>query len=133
MDMFRDASVSDIILNIILSVFFIAMLYSMYKLHRANSKYENFNLVWLLVNKHGYPDGAKCIEMGTWVLTSWGFIVYILNKTLPDWYLIAYIGAFIARGGVGAYLRSQSGEPRPVIQPPAIIEPTTKLPPEVKP
>ncbi len=103
-------SISDIILNIVLIVFFIGATISLYKLHRANSKYENFNLVWLLVNRHGYPDGAKCIEMGTWVLMSWGFIVHILNKTLPDWYLVSYVGAFIARGGLGAYLRSQGGD-----------------------
>ncbi len=100
----------DVIMNTLLIVVGVAVLASLWKLHKANGRWQNFNLVYLLINKDGYPDGAKCIEMGTWILMSWGFIVYVTAKSLPEWYLISYAGAFIARGGFGAYLRSKGSE-----------------------
>ena len=106
----NNITTSEFILNLFLFLLFIMLCVTLWKLHRGNGRYKNFNLVFLLVNKDGYPDGAKVIEIGTWLLLSWGLIVYVTAKALPEWYLITYTGAFIARGGYGAYLRSK-GEP----------------------
>jgi hypothetical protein len=103
----------DVIMNLLLTVVGCTVLYSLWRLHKANGRWNNFNLVHLLTNKEGYPDGAKCVELGTWLLMSWGFIVYVTAKALPDWYLMSYAGAFIARGGFGAYLRAKSADPTP--------------------
>jgi hypothetical protein len=61
----------------------------------------------LVVNKEGYPDGAKCIEMGVFMLMSWGFVVQVTKGQLAEWYIVAYVGAFVTRGAFGAYLRSK--------------------------
>lgn len=103
-------SPGDLILNGILALAAVAVIVSLWKLHRRNGRYTNFNLVYLIVNKDGFPDGAKCVEMGVFLLMSWGFIVQITKGNIADWYVAAYVGAFVTRGAFGAYLRAK-GEP----------------------
>ena len=110
----RDISVSEIVLNVLIVVIGVVLIRALWKLHKSNGGgnplYRNFNLVHLIVNKDGYPDGAKVIEMGAFVLMSWGFIAYVTAGKLADWYMQTYIGVFVMRGAYGAYLRSK-GEP----------------------
>lgn len=106
----NDITPSEVILNTLLAIVGVGVIVSLWRLHAGNGIYKNFNLVHLIVNKDGYPDGAKCVEMGTFVLLSWGFIVYVTAKTLPEWYMQFYLLAFVLRGAYGAYLRSK-GEP----------------------
>lgn len=107
---------SDIILNGILGLAGIAVLVSLWNMHRSNGRgnpiYRNFNLAFLIVNKDGFPDGAKCIEMIAVLLLSWGFIVYMTSptKVLPEWYLITYVTLCIGRGAYGAHLRAKGGD-----------------------
>ena len=103
----NDLTVSEIILNSMLVLAGVAIVTSLYRMHYGNGQYKNFNLVHLIVNAKGYPDGAKCVEIGTFILLSWGFIVYVTSKTLPEWYMQWFLGAFVLRGAYGAYLRSK--------------------------
>jgi hypothetical protein len=98
-------SPSDLILNGILILASIAVCWSLVTLHARNGRWTNFNLVHLIVSKEGYPDGAKCIEMGVFALMSWGFVVQVTKGNLAEWYIVAYVGAFVTRGAFGAYLR----------------------------
>lgn len=100
----------EVLLNGILALGALAIFFSLWKLHRRNGRYSNFNLVYLIVNKDGYPDGAKCLEMGTWMLMSWGFIVQVTAKSLPEWYVVAFVTTFVGRGAFGAYLRAKGGD-----------------------
>lgn len=110
----RDISVSEIILNVVLAVLGVVLIKALWKMHRSNGSgnplYRNFNLVHLIVNKDGYPDGAKCIEIGAFLILSWGFISQVTAGKLMEWYMQFYIGVFVMRGAYGAYLRSK-GEP----------------------
>lgn len=106
----NDLTASEIILNSLLVMAGLAIAVSLYRMHYGNGTYQNFNLVHLIVNAKGYPDGAKCVEIGTFILLSWGFIVYVTAKTLPEWYMQWFLFAFVLRGAYGAYLRSK-GEP----------------------
>lgn len=110
----RDISVSEIVLNVILAVLGIVLIKALWRMHRSNGGgnplYRNFNLVHLIVNKDGYPDGAKCIEIGAFLILSWGFISQVTTGKLMEWYMQFYIGVFVMRGAYGAYLRSK-GEP----------------------
>jgi len=119
----RQITAGDVVLNTILVLFGLAILVSFWRMHRGNGRYENFNLVYLIVSKDGYPDGAKCIELGTWLLLAWGFVVYVTSKTLPEWYVQIFVVAFVIRGGYGAYLRAKGG---PEAQPGTTIETTIK-------
>jgi hypothetical protein len=108
----RNISVSEIVLNLILIVLGYVLIRALWKIHRSNGNgnplYRNFNLVHLIVNKDGYPDGAKCIEIGAFIILSWGFIAYVTSGKLAEWYMQFYIGVFVMRGAYGAYLRSKS-------------------------
>lgn len=106
----NDITASEVVLNSLLTLVLIAILISLWRMHSGNGLYKNFNLVHLIVNKEGFPDGAKCVEIGTFLLLSWGFVVYVTARTLPEWYMQTFIVAFVLRGGYGAYLRSK-GEP----------------------
>lgn len=103
-----DITPSEVILNTLLVLVGIAIIVSLWRMHAGNGPYKNFNLVHLIVNKDGYPDGAKVIEVGTWLLLSWGFIVYVTAKALPEWYAQIFVVVFVVRGGYGAYLRSKA-------------------------
>ncbi len=111
--LFGEASVSQIIMNAILSLAGVAVIISMWKLHRANSRYENFNVVSLLVNNEGYLDGAKCMEMGAFLLMSWGFVALLVSGRLTDTYTSVYVATFALRGAFGAMLRSKKAETPP--------------------
>lgn len=105
----RDIGVGDLVLNTLLLVVGIIILKGLWKIHNSNGNYTNFNFIHLIVNKDGYPDGAKCAEWLGIALLSWGFVVYTTSKTLPEWYVWAFL-ALILRGAYGAHLRSK-GEP----------------------
>lgn len=107
---------SEVILNTLLVIVGIAILVSLVRLHRGNGGgvYKNFNLVHLIVNSEGFPDGAKVVEIGTFLLLAWGFIVYVTAKTLPEWYMQWFLIAFVLRGAYGAYLRSKGGPEMPL-------------------
>lgn len=98
--------ISDIILNGILALAGIAILVSVISLQRKNGPWENFNLVHLITNKEGYPDGAKCVEWGVFLLMSWGFITMMIKGTITEAYIGIYTALFVTRGAYGAYLRS---------------------------
>lgn len=109
----NDVSASEAIMNVLIIAVGVAVLVSMWKLHRSNSIYQNFNVVSLLVNDKGFLDGAKCMEMGVWLLMSWGFVAQVTTGKLSDAYTAAYVGAFAMRGAFGAFLRSKGD-----VQPP---------------
>ncbi len=111
--LFGDASASEAVMNIILTVAGILVLVSLWNLHRRNGKYHNFNLVYLLVNKDMFPDGAKCMEVGAWLVMTWGFVTLVTTGKLSDAYTAAYVGAFAARGAFGAFMRSKGDPPQP--------------------
>jgi len=107
----NDITASEVVLNTLIAIACIAIIISMWNLHRANGRYQNINLVDLIVSKEGRLDGAKCVEMGTFLLMSWGFVVYVTAKALPEWYMQAFLFGFVLRGAYGAYLRSKGGPP----------------------
>jgi len=111
--LYGDASVSEAIMNTILSVAGLLVLTSLWSLHRRNGIYKNFNLVHLLISKEGFPDGSKCMEVGAFLLLSWGFIAQVTAGKLSDAYTAAYVGAFAVRGAYGAYLRNKGDTPQP--------------------
>ena len=106
----HDITAGEVILNTLLVLFGSVVAYSFWQMHKGNGRYKNFNLVHLVTSNDGFPDGAKCVEIGVFLLMSWGFIVQVTQTKLAEWYVIAYVGAFVTRGAFGAYLRAK-GEP----------------------
>lgn len=121
----NDVSASEMAMNTVIIAAGMAVIVSMYNLHKANSKYEKFNVVTLITNKEGILDGAKCMEMTVLLLMSWGFVAQITAGKLSDAYTAAYVGAFAMRGAYGAFLRKQ-GDPAPPEGTTKVTESTTK-------
>lgn len=109
----NDVSASEAIMNILIGLACIAIIISMWRLHNRNGIYKNFNLVYLIVNKDGFPDGAKCMEMAVLLVMTWGFVQQVLTGKLSDAYTAAYVGAFAMRGAYGAFLRNKGGSIEP--------------------
>lgn len=121
----NDVTASEVFLNAALTVVGLLIAATLWKLHRSNGTYKNFNLVFLVMNKEGFPDGAKFVEMGTWLLLSWGFIVQTTGKTLQEWYMQWFLIGFVLRGAYGAYLRSK-GDPMETVGSKVVTDTTIK-------
>lgn len=80
---------------------------SMVRFHKNKEQYENFNLVDLFTDHEGHVSRPACMEVGAWVVSTWGFIVLINKDKLTEWYMAAYIGAFVLRAAHAAYLSTK--------------------------
>ena len=109
----RNITLSEAIMNIIIALVCVAILVSFWTLHRKNGFYKNFNMVSLIINKEGYLDGAKCMEIGTFAIMTWVVVTMTIKGTISDALIAAYVGAFAARGAFGAYMRAK-GSPEQI-------------------
>lgn len=101
----------DLLLNGILLLLAIAIAISLISAHRQNgtSRYKTFNLIDLIATRDGHADRPAFLEMGTFALMAWGFIV-LVNKA--QWgLLVGYAGlmtsVFVLRAAHAAILKSR--------------------------
>lgn len=99
----------DAILYILLAIFAIVAVVSLYNFHRSE-QYKHFNLLDIITCQKGVISRPACMEIGAWCISTWGFIVLVSRDGLTEWYMGAYIGAFVLRGSWSAYLGSKTGE-----------------------
>jgi hypothetical protein len=98
---------ADLVMNALLGLAAIIVGVSMIRFHR-DPRYRKFNLLALISNRDGQPSRPAVMEFGAFVLFSWGFVTLMNRPTgVPEWYGIAYLGAFVARAAHSAYLRSK--------------------------
>lgn len=108
--------IGDIVMFSLLGLVAFAVIVSLYRAHRLNgdSHYRNFNLIDLIATREGKVDRPAFLEMATFMLIAWGFIVLV---TKQQWgLLVAYggmmVGAFSLRAAHSAWLKSsQPKEP----------------------
>jgi hypothetical protein len=48
-----------------------------------------------LFTEGGKLGGSKMRINGSWIITSWALVYLTLSKNLTEWFLMAYIGAFV--------------------------------------
>lgn len=105
----QDSSVSvELYANLILLGMAMLVVVSMVRFHR-NEHYKHFNLVDIITCRKGKVSRPAIMEFGAWVVATWGFIVLINKDKLSEWYLGAYIAAFVLRAGHAAYLSNKTG------------------------
>jgi len=97
---------SDIVLNSILGLGLLIVIISAYRFHK-NPAYKNFNLFSLISHQDGTPSRPAIQEFVAFGITSWGFILLINKGNLPDWYMMSYLGVFVARAAHNAYLQTK--------------------------
>lgn len=100
--------VSDILLNSILGLGLMIVVVSAWRFHK-NPGYEKFNLFMLFCHPDGTPSRPALQELGVFIIMSWGFIFLINKGSLPEWYAMSYLAAFVARAAHNAYLNSKNG------------------------
>jgi hypothetical protein len=100
-------TVADIIMYSILAFGLIVTTSSLIAAHRSNgsSKYKNFNVMDLFCTGDGHVSRPAVMEITAFMLMSWGFVTFVLQKNLTDWYAGIYVGTFVLRAAHSAYLR----------------------------
>lgn len=93
--------------NLILLGLTMLVAVSLVRFHH-NEFYKNFNLVDIITCREGKVSRPAVMEFGAWIVATWGFVVLINKNQLSEWYLGAYIGAFVLRAGHAAYLSSKT-------------------------
>lgn len=81
-----------------------------------------------LVSTDGKLNERKFTRFGAWVISTWGFIYLIVNNptTFPEWYFMAYMGAWVANAIFDKRFNSDSNKTsgdQPVIRKPKAIAP----------
>src|SRR3990167_3011002 len=100
--------VSDVVLNSILGLALIVVIASAWRFHK-DRRYKNFNLFSLVSHPDGTTSRPAIQEFVVFGITSWGFILLINKGSLPEWYMMSYLGVFVARAAHNAYLNSKNG------------------------
>lgn len=52
-------------------------------------------------------SSSKLIRLGTWLITSWGFVFLVSQGTLEEWYAIAYMGIWTGNALFRNYFNKQ--------------------------
>lgn len=102
--------VSDVILNSLLGLVLIFIFVSAWKVHNDKERYANLNVFTLVTHADGSFSRPAIQELGVFILFSWGFVMLINKGSLPEWYAMSYLGAFVARAAHSAYLNSKNGK-----------------------
>ncbi len=98
----------DLYANLILLGLVMLVVVSMLRFHN-NEFYKDFNLIDVITCREGKVSRPAIMEFGAWVVSTWGFVVLINKNQLSEWYLGAYIAAFVLRAGHAAYLSTKTG------------------------
>jgi hypothetical protein len=116
-ELLKEIEMGDIVMFALLVLAATGAIWSLYVAHKTNgsSHYNRFNLIDLICTKDGRVDRPAFMEIGTWCLMAWGFIVLV---TKNQWgLLVAYgglwTGVFVTRAAHAAWLRSTSKEELP--------------------
>ena len=84
---------SMILMYIILGVFIIATLYYLYKVDK--DKKLSYSIMDLIVSD-GKIQERKVTRLGTWIVSTWGFVYLIIQDKLDEWYFVGYMGVWVA-------------------------------------
>jgi hypothetical protein len=97
-----------------LSFGFIIVTSSLFAAHRSNgtTKYQNFNVMDLFCTRGGHISRPAVMEMIAFLIMTWGFVTFVLQKNLTDWYAGIYVGTFVLRAAHSAYLRVNTKDER---------------------
>ena len=102
-------SVTDLVLQALLGLVVLGLIISAWRFHN-NDHYRHFNLIDLVTNREGKISRPAMMELGAFVLMTWGFVVLITKGALTEWYAGLYVGAFVMRAAYSSYLsHTESG------------------------
>lgn len=93
--MLHNILVSDnmIIMYVILCVILFGTFYFLYRIDK--NKKLPYSIMDLIVDE-GKIQERKVTRLGTWVVSTWGFIYLIIQNHLDEWYFVGYMSVWVA-------------------------------------
>jgi hypothetical protein len=70
--------------------------FALYYLRKVDKDKKNTYSVMDLIVDDGKIQERKVTRLGTWVVSTWGFVYLIIEGKLDEWYFVGYIGAWVA-------------------------------------
>lgn len=81
------------------------LIFSWLRRENADSK-SPINFTDLIIT-NGKLNERKVVRMGTWIVSTWGFIFLIINGGLTEWYYIGYMGTWVANALIGSAINKK--------------------------
>lgn len=105
--MIHNLLVSDnmIIMYVILCLIFFVIFYFLYKIDK--NKNIPYSIMDLIVDQ-GKIQERKVTRLGTWVVSTWGFVYLIIQNHLDEWYFVGYMSVWVANALIGTKLNSNN-------------------------
>lgn len=63
-----------------------------------------------LISENGKMNERKFLRIGTWIVSTWGFMFLIVNDNLSEWYFIGYMGTWVANALIGSAIKTKKPE-----------------------
>lgn len=90
---------SMFLMYVILAMVLGCAVYLLRKIDRDNK--NNYSLMDLIVSE-GKIQERKVTRLGTWIVSTWGFVYLIIEGKLDEWYFVGYIGSWVANAILSA-------------------------------
>lgn len=84
---------SMFLMYLILILFIVFTLYYLYKIDK--NKKLSYSIMDLIVDD-GKIQERKVTRLGTWIVSTWGFVYLIIQDKLDEWYFVGYMGVWVA-------------------------------------
>lgn len=65
-----------------------------------HDKKVTYSLMDLIVDD-GKIQERKVTRLGTWIVSTWGFVYLIIENKLDEWYFVGYMGVWVANAILG--------------------------------
>lgn len=82
---------------VIVLLFFVRFL-----LRIDHDKKVTYSLMDLIVDD-GKIQERKVTRLGTWIVSTWGFVYLIIENKLDEWYFVGYMGVWVANAILGKF------------------------------
>jgi hypothetical protein len=96
---------SNDLMFLILGFILISLVIWLYNIH--NDTKSDIDLADLVMGDGKISD-SKLIRIGSWLISSWGFIFLLTRDLLTEWYFIGYMGAWVLNALISKNISMQS-------------------------
>lgn len=85
---------------------FLLITITMYYLYKVDkNKNLTYSIMDLIVDD-GKIQERKLTRLGTWMVSTWGFVYLIIQNHLDEWYFVGYMGVWVANALLGKKLQT---------------------------
>lgn len=77
-----------------------------------HTKQDSLDLRWLILDAHGRPYLPRIGQVAALIISSWGFVVLVLNGTLTETYFIGYMTVWSGNAALESYFSKSTRAPR---------------------